>query len=212
MIKNFQFRSLLLSFSLFLGCSSSEPGPAGPAGPAGRDGTPGQNGVDGKNGANGQDACVGPDPNFWLILRDFDEAKSYRFGCVAEASADLALCRQDAANEAAKQICQDNYATANAVCEEYHAWRANKTIGRLCHAEVMHFDGKQSAGVTVDSDGDGLSNFEEFLLYLNPCSKTSYGSCVKDAELDGDFDGIPNGQDPLPYCNLNDPLNVSDCI
>jgi hypothetical protein len=56
---------------------------------------------------------------------------------------------------------------------------------------------------TQDTDGDGLTDFEESQMYLNPCEPCSYGGVEGvdcDADLDFDQDGIPNGEDEDPDC------------
>lgn len=219
--------SFLTASACLTGCLEQAP-------PAtnGVDGKDGANGLDGKNGANGKDgkdACTPPDPTFWLVLRDFEEAERYYGSCTAGADAQYAICLAGSKPDdfyckeagSCQAYCQQNYHSSYDNCYKYTAWRANKTTVRLCGAKVWTYTPPTDTGVpygtlggvtTEDTDGDGLSNFEEYQLLLNPCSKTSYGSCTLDAELDGDFDGEPNGTDALPYCNLQDPENVSDCI
>lgn len=210
--------SFVLASSIFVfGCSGSDGAPGqnginGHDGDDGKDGQDGEDGAPGKNGTAGKDACDAPAPEFYMILRDYDEAKAYYWACQAQASADESLCMHDATAPTEVMTCQNNVNEASKSCNEYYVWRVNKTAGRLCGAEILHFDGFQAVGVVTDTDGDGLQNYMEFELFLNPCSKQSYGSCVNDADLDGDLDGIPNGTDPYPYCNLEDPKNVSDCI
>lgn len=206
----------LFVFSTISGCT-------GETGPAGRDG------VNGHDGKDGQDACQAPDPTFWLIIRDFEEAARYSAYCFADTEAQYDIClvtykpddfpcmEAGDCNTYCLQVYNQNYNN----CLHYTAWRANKTITRLCGAKVWTYTppdelpGMEFGTLTAvdeDTDGDGISNFNEYLLHLNPCDTHSYGSCVKDSELDGDFDEVPNGKDDLPYCNPGDKENISDCI
>lgn len=62
-------------------------------------------------------------------------------------------------------------------------------------------------GVSVlDADGDGLNNYLEFTLGMNPCSKQSYFHCPTDFQVDSDGDGLVNGEDPFPACHQAKPL------
>lgn len=230
------FAVLALVASVFasvasVGCSGEDgrDGLPGRDGLTGRDGIDGDNGVDGRDGVDGKDACTGPDPNFWLILRDFQEAERYYSACKAGADAQYAIClatsEPDDLNckefSSCTAYCQNSYHQTYDNCYRFTAWRANKTTMRLCDAKVLIYTppnetntlwGTLSGVISEDTDGDGISNFDEYQLLLNPCDTHSYGSCSADAELDGDFDEVPNGKDELPYCNPGDKENVSDCI
>ena len=55
-----------------------------------------------------------------------------------------------------------------------------------------------------DFDNDGLSNWFEYIMGLNPCTENSFGNCIHDGDLDYDGDGIPNEEDDYPICNDDD--------
>ena len=58
-------------------------------------------------------------------------------------------------------------------------------------------------GFEHDTDGDGIDDYWEYQMGLNPCEKCSYGGIPGvdcDADLDYDRDGIPNGIDYNPMC------------
>jgi hypothetical protein len=86
----------------------------------------------------------------------------------------------------------------------------NKLPIRECGAEVFIIDDDIS-GDSSDADGDGIKNFDEYVMGLNPCSVRSFNAL--DADLDFDIDGLLNGVDPYPRCNFEDPAGMStDCI
>lgn len=54
-----------------------------------------------------------------------------------------------------------------------------------------------------DADGDGIADYWEYYMGLNPCEKCSYGGIPGldcDGDLDWDRDGVPNGLDTQPIC------------
>lgn len=73
-------------------------------------------------------------------------------------------------------------------------------ISNDCRMQLNHADPEQ------DTDGDGISDYMESWMSLNPCEKCSYGGVEGvdcDADLDFDDDGIPNGEDHDPGCGGN---------
>ena len=69
--------------------------------------------------------------------------------------------------------------------------------------------------VSEDTDGDGISNYHEFFMGLNPCTPQTFG-CINDADGDFDFDGIPNGDDHSstygPYCPEDASYWPAECV
>lgn len=67
---------------------------------------------------------------------------------------------------------------------------------QLDHADPLH-----------DTDGDGVSDYMESFMSLNPCEVCSYGGTEGvdcDADLDFDGDGTPNGEDDSPGCGMGE--------
>ena len=118
--------------------------------------------------------------------------------------------------EQSEDQCRTRYLQDSYNAAFYFAVRANVFPLRTCGVEVISVistmeeylasdgEAKIHLSVETDLDNDGISNYDEFLMNLNPCTPKSYG-CLNDAELDFDADGIPNGQDELPICNWDDP-------
>lgn len=104
-------------------------------------------------------------------------------------------------------------------CTNFSRGWVNKIPVRECGAFIYTINGEPgdpdySLEVNdEDSDGDGISNLNEYYMGLNPCTPHAFGSCSNDADLDYDADGIPNSEDESPRCNWDDPAEqFSDCI
>ena len=122
-----------------------------------------------------------------------------------------------------KSACEDNWQDSENNCQNLYAKRVNKIPLRVCDTRIFDNsngglpedeDGNLESMMMVeeDFDGDGISNWEEFLMGYNPCSSISFG-CIDDATLDYDNDGIPNWEDPYPLCNIEEPSEYhSDCV
>jgi hypothetical protein len=66
--------------------------------------------------------------------------------------------------------------------------------------------GLNPENIESDYDGDGVSDFYESHMALNPCEKCSYGGTEGidcDGDLDFDGDGTPNAEDLNPACGGN---------
>ena len=74
-----------------------------------------------------------------------------------------------------------------------------------CNANVWGKGGEN------DTDRDGISNFWEYQMGLNPCEKYSVGGTIADGDFDYDNDGILNKNDSSPICNMQG-LYPSDCV
>lgn len=80
------------------------------------------------------------------------------------------------------------------------------------------------SSMTHDSDGDGVSDADEYWMMTNPCEPCSFGgncqSCGGggkdssdcDGNQDWDNDGIPNAKDPAPRCPANGGLLSEGCV
>lgn len=172
-------------------------------------GEDGQNGKDGSDGQDGTAACSPPPPEYYMILSDYDLAEAFARNCTTSVSSSYALCLSEGGGPENVQACDDKRSQEVTVCVSYYSQLINRTVSRLCGAEISHFATDYAEYVTEDTDGDGLSNYVEFTLRINPCSPNTFGNCFSDADLDGDFDGIPNAVDLNPACDLEPGF---DCI
>lgn len=126
------------------------------------------------------------------------------------------------------EVCFEN---GGADCtEDYDVGIANSSQSfEICRRELPmvskecrdQFDPSSS---THDSDGDGVSDADEFWMMTNPCEPCSFGgncqSCGGggidssdcDANQDWDDDGTPNSKDEGPRCPSNGGPLSSSCI
>jgi hypothetical protein len=120
--------------------------------------------------------------------------------------------------------CDESWNQQDYECHNWYAKRVNKIPLRVCGTRIFdnsdgglpkseHGNVESMMVVEEDSDGDGISNWMEFLMGYNPCTPHSFGLCIDDADLDYDVDGIPDGEDDFPICNPDDPGEYpSDCV
>ncbi len=93
------------------------------------------------------------------------------------------------------------------VCSYQYAVTVNEPTVTRCGAQVlvvpkgvlpeeyvMNFEQQ------VDTDGDGVSNYDEYEGFSDPCTANSVDVCKSDGELDYDEDGLPNDSDQYPSC------------
>ncbi len=74
-------------------------------------------------------------------------------------------------------------------------------VSEDCRMQLDHAD------LDHDTDGDGISDYMESWMSLNPCERCSYGGVEGvdcDADLDFDGDGILNGEDRDPGCSTSE--------
>jgi hypothetical protein len=161
--------------------------------------------------------CAVP-PSTFLMQALWAEAQAYRWMCPLEAYDDFTWCIKQQPEK--EEECFESLEDQEMVCEYYYATRANKIPLRECGAVIFEMastplkPGTHPWVVTLDdTDGDGVSNWHEYWMGLNPCEEYSFGECnPSDGELDYDVDGIPNGEDEFPLCNPDDPAGwQSDC-
>lgn len=101
-------------------------------------------------------------------------------------------------------LCQDLYTERTE--ENEGNWYAClddlPMVSQDCRMQLDHANPDQ------DTDGDGISDYMESWMSLNPCERCSYGGTEGvncDADLDFDADGIPNGEDHDPGCSSGVP-------
>jgi len=173
-------------------------------------------------GPDGTETSVtvgGPDcsvpPSTIIMHYEWNEADTYRRDC--SIAVDLAWheCTQNGFPD-----CNENRDEREEQCSYTYAGWLNKIPLRECGTTIFDITGNpwdggysRSANQT-DFDGDGIGNWHEYLMGLNPCTPHAYGMCHNDADLDFDADGKPNGTDDNPYCNPdNDPAGwFTDCV
>lgn len=155
-------------------------------------------------------------PSTILMHYEWNEAEMFRRDCSDEARTDYHLCMENGTSSECMSARDDR----EEQCGYIYAGWLNKIPLRECGATIWDiisnpWDGGYSRSVNqTDFDGDGIGNWHEFLMGLNPCTPNAYGACVNDADLDFDADGKPNGTDDNPYCNPdNDPAGwFTDCV
>ena len=216
----------------------------GEPGARGVPGTPGEGGGVGEQGLPGEDGIeCAVDPDTLTMQYEWVQAQSYRRtcwnaneleedACQLEAKVLYESCmsmtdNQDSCMDSQDQdriICDNTYIENDYFCDFYYAKRVNKIPLRVCGVRIFDTssgalpigeEGYHTMGVLdVDSDEDGISDWMEYNMGLNPCTPHSFGLCIDDADLDYDADGIPNGEDEYPICNpQNDPGEYpSDCV
>ena len=115
-------------------------------------------------------------------------------------------CREGNPNP---EICDE--IAAEEVEELYDNWYACldhlPMVDEDCRTQLDHANQDQ------DTDGDGISDYNESFMSLNPCEVCSYGGVEGvdcDADLDFDGDGIPNGEDRYPACSLE--VGIMECF
>ncbi|QQR54868.1 hypothetical protein IPG41_06855 [Candidatus Peregrinibacteria bacterium] len=153
----------------------------------------------------------------------WSQANNFYNSCFLGAEVDANDCQRE---EGGSAECNDQQDEAEARCQYIYMKQVNKIPLRVCGAAVFDVVGEGTSdpnyGYEVnesDSDGDGISTWNEFLMGYNPCSKYSFysGECYTDGELDFDADGESNATDERPLCygenGEGDPGDyTSDCI
>ena len=75
--------------------------------------------------------------------------------------------------------------------------------------EVKFFGNTNSTDGTTDSDGDGLTDYSEYLTDLNPTVKITLNDGIDDGDRDADGDGLTNLQEQL-YTTMPDSSDTDD--
>ncbi len=183
-----------------------------------------RNGEDGQDGEDGADCAIPPET--LLIQMWWNEADTMRRDCWNDRELNFRLCLLNVETAEDRQACNHEETRHGVVCSIMHARKANvislRTCGVAVFLNILHseedFDFENPELTPIfevnhnDEDGDGIPTWWEFHMGYNPCTPQSFG-CINDADLDFDADGIPNGDDEWPICNMNDPGGwQTDCI
>lgn len=166
-----------------------------------------------------QDSCTPTPASTELMQSSWVEAKDIHYYCQLQVEERHIDCIEETPDD--HTACIEAYDLGVDRCLYWYVVHLSKITIRECGAKIAEVYATQepeSYQVTfdfeTDTDGDGISNYEEMLMGMNPCEEYSFGTCnPADADLDYDVDGLPNGEDDLPRCNPSDPSgNQSDCI
>lgn len=160
------------------------------------------------------DQDCGEMPQSTVALRkEWDEA-------VAKANADAAACVKPI-NEAVQKCieetgdnvgCPKPYFGAYHSCDYQYVTTINGPAEERCGVQVYDVPEGIAPEDYVhnvsfdDFDGDGMSNFEEFLGKSDPCEPNSIDVCKTDGERDSDGDGMLDADDPAPFCPGDSPV------
>lgn len=155
----------------------------------------GKDGADGKDGQDGEDSasCAIP-PSTLTMLTDWIRAASREADCLQDVMSAYHRCEDNGTggcDQSGRTECINDF-----ISDINHT--PSYTCGAVLYTGTSIYDYQI---VEEDTDGDGISNYWEYEMGYNPCSPNSFGSCVNDADLDFDNDGVRNGIDPTPYCN-----------
>jgi len=149
-----------------------------------------------------------------LMQYSWGIAYDYAMACEKQVQEESTQCNANKETD-----CATKYDKGRAGCFYWLGVHVNKETLRTCGAKIFKVDLDATVQINlgaedkVDTDGDGIPNYWEYQMGLNPCTPNSFGSCYKDAEEDYDKDGIPNGKDTAPICNPEDKTgNGSDCV
>lgn len=145
-----------------------------------------------------------------LMQYKWSEARTRFESCRSSAAMDRKLCVHDVDAQSVHTVdeCRAVYDQAIRECAFFHNNQVNVLPLRECGAEI--FTDISSPGgvydyefnVGEDTDGDGVSNWHEYKMGMNPCDAHSFGTCQEhDGAADYDADGIPNAEDEDPLCN-----------
>lgn len=122
-----------------------------------------------------------------------DKYQQHVQALISQGSCDEVSCPQQIKGEA--NTCSYNYAMA-----------INKPTESRCGAQVLLVPKGVAPEEYImnfsqeDTDGDGVSNFDEYKGHSDPCVENSLDSCKSDGDMDYDNDGLPNATDPAPTC------------
>ncbi len=181
-----------------------------------------RNGEDGQDGEDGADCAIPPET--LLMQMWWDEAEMFRRDRWNQIEDDDRHCYANAQTDEERQACHDQYNYNFAHLSITRARWANVMTLRTCGVAVFlniledpaDYDPEANQRLFElnfdDEDGDGIPTRWEYTMGYNPCTPQSFG-CINDADLDYDVDGIPNGEDEWPICNMDDPGGwQTDCV
>lgn len=184
----------------------------------------GSNGIDGQNGSDAQN-CQTPVSTYHMMNYKLIATREYDWR-LENAETIYQDCLE--AGVSTPEECREYYLQIKYSAYRHYVIRGNWFPQNECGAEVMVMTktleeyvaedglyGIWSPVVSEDADGDGISNYHEFFMGLNPCTPQTFG-CINDADGDFDFDGIPNGDDHSsthgPYCPEDASYWPAECI
>lgn len=207
---------MILAFFLMSSLPACMEGEMGPTGPEGKQG------IQGEQGDNANQ-CV---PDVWTLTlqTDYLEATFGRSIChmeVEHASQDCVEECEETPDEGCHEQCWQEEELEYWHCEYWYGHAVNRATIRQCGLEVLTMLFDDSSNLTEhpwdasgeDYDGDGIRDWWELQMGLNPCTQHSLSNCLNDGDLDYDVDGIPNKEDEFPLCNPNDPAGwQADCV
>ena len=196
----------------------------GPQGIQGLSGTQGIAGIQGPPGSEPQE-CTSPPPVTYEMGLALAKAETYFMSCSGDTYSTYNYCLKMAnGNLMEEEACFNEWIKADEVCFFFYAKMLNKMPYRECGVKLFEavytYDPNTMVetytttflGNTADFDSDGIADWWETWMGLNPCTANTYGSCIEDGDLDYDDDGIPNAQDEKPICNELDPEEyLPDC-
>ena len=149
------------------------------------------------------EACYAPSltqnlHNEWMGSR---QAHTY---CIAAARDGWESCSK---SELDNYKCQEELDLDVAWCNYYRATSVNNAVAAICCARPFIIEktpNDENHYLTEneeDTDGDGISDYKEFEMGMNPCSRYSHSCEVPDGTLDYDGDGMNDADDDDPTCN-----------
>lgn len=165
--------------------------------------------------------CEGP-LSTYTMRYEWNEAIMISYYCQDNASEDEQRCLDQELQPA--EDCVEQFQLEQKRCLYWYARKANKIPLRECGAEIFTIIGLPddlgpdvhpiSANLDVDTDGDGISNYWEFVMGYNPCTSNSFGcGFPADGTDDFDADGYIDSEDEYPICNgsfIGDPDALPD--
>ncbi|MBT4917751.1 collagen-like protein [Candidatus Peregrinibacteria bacterium] len=225
-------RTMILVGTLFLMSTLTacmgEMGPMGEQGIQGEQGPQGEMGEQGVQGKHGDtsEQCT---PDVWTLTlqTDYIEAEFRLQACRIETETAQDFCNNWCETKGEDESCYDDCEHEAAVsewhCRLWYAKHVNLSTVRQCGLEVFTLLDDIDPEVTPyeypydvsveDFDGDGIRDWWELQMGLNPCTQHSLSNCLNDGDLDYDVDGIPNKDDEMQLCNPDDPAGMQiDCV
>ena len=163
-------------------------------------------------------SCESSQQSTWAMRDSWDKALIASYWCQEEAGDINLVCLE---NNFPNIDCTAELNAEQQRCVYWWMRGINKIPLRECGATIFNIVSTPDSSDyhrepnMEDSDGDGISNHDEFQLGMNPCTEYSFGcDGGHDGSYDYDHDGIIDSEDPYPRCNTGeDPADYpSDCV
>ncbi len=166
------------------------------------------------NGCNDVSSGVGDDCQAPLSTQTmrykWSEVIMISYYCQERASQNMTRCLDEGLQPS--DLCIQDQQLEQKRCIYWYGRGVNKIPLRECGAEIFTIIGNPddlgpdihpiSANLDVDTDGDGISNYWEFMMGYNPCTPNSFGcDFPPDGTDDFDADGYIDAEDEYPMCN-----------